>query len=101
MTANERYAITVAECADRPKKARLATKYIENLEDAARAVVQPMPREIKHRDQVSAIRRLDATNNEVILGEIGAKLLITLRRKVISTEPIRSAKTDSIGRAIG
>ena len=53
MTHLERYALTIATCADR--------------------------------------RRLDASNNDEIGGEIGAKILATLRRKGIPTTPIRRA----------
>jgi hypothetical protein len=51
--------------------------------------VQPLPREIKHRDQLPVMRRLDASNNDEIGGEIGAKILAALRRKGISTKPIQ------------
>lgn len=91
MNALERYAITIATCADRPKKERKASKYLNNLEEVAREVAQPLPREIKHRDQLPAMRRLDASNNDEIGGEIGAKILATLRRKGIPTTPIRRA----------
>ena len=91
MTTLERYAVTIATCADRPKKSRAASKYLDNLEGVTRAVVQPMPREIKHRDQTPATRRLDASNNDEIGGEIGGKILAALRRKGIPTTPIRKA----------
>ena len=91
MNALERYAVTIATCADRPKKSRAASKYLDNLEGVTRAVVQPMPREIKHRDQKPATRRLDASKNEEIGGEIGGKILAALRRKGIPTTPIRKA----------
>lgn len=91
MTTLERYAVTIATCADQPKKARVPSKYINNLEDVTRAVVQP-EREIKHRDQKPVVRRLDASNNEEIGGEIGAKILAALRRKGVSTSPIRRAQ---------
>jgi len=54
---------------------KLTSKYLDNLEDVTRAAVQPMPREIKHRDQKPVMRRLDAENNDEIPGEIGAKIL--------------------------
>jgi len=99
MTTLERYAVTIATCADRPKKK--PTKYLNNLEDVTRAAVQPMPKEIKHRDQKPVARRLDASNNEEIGGEIGAKVLAALRRKGIPTAPIRRRETtDNIGRAV-
>ena len=102
MTTLERYAITIATCADRPKKFRTPeSKYAEQLEDVARAAVQPMPKEIKHRDQKPVMRRMDASNNEEIGGEIGAKALAALRRKGIPTSPIRRRETtDNIGRAV-
>ena len=101
MTTLERYAVTIATCADRPKKSRAASKYLDNLEGVTRAVVQPMPREIKHRDQKPATRRLDASNNDEIGGEIGGKILAALRRKGIPTTPIRRRETtDNIGRAV-
>ncbi len=78
----------------------LQSKYLDNLEDVTRAAVQPMPREIKHRDQLPVMQRLDAANNDEIPGEIGAKLLAALRRKGISTVPIARTKTDNIGRAV-
>ena len=102
MTHLERYAVTIATCADRPKKARAASKYLDNLEGVTRAAVQPMPREIKHRDQTPPMRRLDAKTNDEIGGEIGAKVLAALRRKGISTSPIRRRETtDNIGRVVG
>ena len=63
MTTLERYAVTIATCADRPKKAHTASKYLENLEDVTRAVVQPLPRErcVKpeaHRADQEAFRRM-------------------------------------------
>ena len=62
MTHLERYALTIATCADR--------------------------------------RRLDASNNDEIGGEIGAKIMAALRRKGIPTTPIRRRETtDNIGRA--
>ena len=101
MTTLERYAVRIATCADRPKKSQAASKHIDNLEDVTRAAVQPMPREIKHRDQKSVVRRMDASNNEEIGGEIGAKVLAALRRKGIPTSPIRRRETtDNIGRAV-
>lgn len=76
-------------------------KYRDKLDAAARAVVQPLPREIKHRDQLPVMRRLDASNNDEIGGEIGAKVLAALRRKGIPTTPIRRRETtDNIGRAV-
>lgn len=102
MTTLERYAVTIATSADRPKKARAASKYLDNLEDVTRAAVQPLPLEIKHRDQKPVMRRMDASNNEEIGGEIGAKVLAALRRKGIPTSPIRRRETtDNIGRAVG
>lgn len=100
---NERYAVQIATCADRPKKERkLTSKYLDNLEDVTRAAVQLMPREIKRRDQKPVMRRLDAGINEDIGGEIGAKVLAALRRKGIPTSPIRRRETtDNIGRAVG
>lgn len=89
MTHLERYAVTIATCADRSRKERRASKYLNNLEEVAREVVQPMPREIKHRDQLPVMRRLDATNTDEIGGEIGAKILAALRRKGTPTTPIR------------
>ena len=78
---------------------KLTSKYLDNLEDVTRAAVQPM-REIKHRDQKPVMRRLDAGINEEIGGEIGAKVLAALRRKGISTVPLRRRETtDNIGRA--
>lgn len=101
MTTLERYAVAIATCADRPKRSRVTSKYIDNLEDVTRAAVQPMPKEIKHRDQKPVVRRLDASNNEEIGGEIGAKVLAALRRKGIPTTPIRRRETtDNIGRAV-
>lgn len=101
MTRLERYAVTIATCADRPKKERKASKYLNNLEEVAREVVQPMPREIKHRDQLPVMRRLDASNADEIGGEIGGKILAALRRKGIPTTPIRKRETtDNIGRAV-
>ena len=88
MTHLERYAVTIATCADRSRKERRASKYLNNLEEVAREVVQPMPREIKHRDQLPVMRRLDASNADEIGGEIGAKVLAALRRKGIPTTPI-------------
>ena len=75
MTHLERYAVTIATCADRPKKEHKASKYLNNLEEVAREVAQPLPREIKHRDQLPVMRRLDASNADEIGGEIGAKIL--------------------------
>lgn len=86
MTHLERYAVAIAESATRTKR---PSKYLNNLEEVAREVVQPLPREIKHRDQVPAMRRLDATNADEIGGEIGGKILAALRRKGIPTTPIR------------
>ena len=101
MTTLERYAVTIATCADRPKRSRVPSKYIVNLEDVTRAVVQ-LEREIKHRDQKPVMRRLDASKNEEIGGEIGAKVLAALRRKGIPTTPIRRRETtDNIGRVVG
>lgn len=40
MTHLERYAVTIATCADRPKALRKQSKYLEQLEDATRAVIQ-------------------------------------------------------------
>jgi hypothetical protein len=101
MTTLERYAVTIATSADRPKKSHAASKYLDNLEGVTRAAVQPMPREIKHRDQKPVMRRLDAGNNDEIGGEIGAKILAALRRKGISTVPLRRRETtDNIGRAV-
>jgi hypothetical protein len=78
---------------------KLTSKYLDNLEDMTRAAVQPMPREIKHRDQKPVMRRLDAETNDEIPGEIGAKILAALRRKGISTVPLRQRETtDNIGR---
>lgn len=68
---------------------RPQTKCLDNLEEVCRAAVQPLPREIKHRDQKPVMRRLDAGINEEIGGEIGAKVLAALRRKGIPTTPIR------------
>lgn len=100
MTTLERYAVTIATSADRPKKAHAASKYLDNLEDVTRAAVQP-DREIKHRDQKPVMRRLDASNADEIGGEIGAKVLAALRRKGIPTTPIRRRETtDNIGRAV-
>ena len=100
MTTLERYAVTIATCADRPKRKHTASKYLDNHEDACRAVVQP-EREIKHRDQKPVMRRLDASKNEEIGGEIGAKVLAALRRKGIPTTPIRRRETtDNIGRVV-
>lgn len=80
---------------------KLTSKYLDNLEDVTRAAVQPLPREIKHRDQKPVMRRMDAENNDEIGGEIGAKVLVALRRKGISTTPIRRRETtDNIGRAV-
>jgi len=80
---------------------KLTSKYLDNLEDVTRASVQPM-REIKHRDQKPVMRRLDAENNDEIPGEIGAKILAAIRRKGISTVPLRRRETtDNIGRAAG
>ena len=102
MTTLERYAVTIATCADRPKKGRAASKYLDNLEAACRAAVQPMPKEIKHRDQKPGMRLLDASNSEEIGGKIGAKVLAALRRKGIPTSPVRrSEATDNIGRVVG
>lgn len=98
MTTLERYAVTVAIRADLPSKDRKASKYLNNLEEAAREAVQPMPREIKHRDQKPVMRRLDASNADEIGGEIGAKIMAALRRKGIPTAPIRTRATDNIGR---
>lgn len=100
MTHLERYAVTIATCAERPSKDRKASKYLNNLEEVAREVVQPMPREIKHRDQLPVMRRLDATNTDEIGGKIGAKVLAALRRKGIPTTPIRRQATDNIGRVV-
>lgn len=100
MTTLERYAVTIAESACRPKKTHAASKYLDNLEDVTRAAVQP-DREIKHRDQLPVMRRLDASNHDEIGGEIGAKVLAALRRKGIPTSPIRRRETtDNIGRAV-
>jgi hypothetical protein len=43
----------------------LSSKYLDNLEQVTREAVQPMPREIKHRDQKPVMRRLDAENNDL------------------------------------
>lgn len=89
MTTLECYAVTIATCADRPSKDRKASKYLSNLEEVAREVAQPLPREIKHRDQLPVMRRLDASNADEIGGEIGAKIMAALRRKGIPTTPIQ------------
>ena len=96
MTHLERYAVALAH--EKPAK---VSKYLKGAEDHARDVVQPMPREIKHRDQKPVVRRLDASNNEEIGGEIGAKVLAALRRKGIPTTPIRRRETtENIGRVV-
>lgn len=98
MTTLERYAVTIATSADRPKRSQAASKYLDNHEDACRAVIQG---EANHREQKPVMRRLDASNRDEIGGEIGAKVLAALRRKGISTTPIRGRETtDNIGRAV-
>ena len=84
MTTDHLFREAIAIAYEKPPK---RTKQ-DALEAAARAVAQP-DREIRHRDQKPVTRRLDASNNEEIGGEIGGKILAALRRKGIATEPIR------------
>ena len=84
MTTDHVFREAIAIAYEKPPK---RNKYRDKLDAAARAVVQP-DREIKHRDQKPVMRRLDASNNDEIGGEIGAKILAALRRKGVPTTPI-------------
>ena len=96
MTTDHVFREAIAIAYEKPPKRTKA----DALEDAARAVVQP-DREIKHRDQLPVMRRLDAQNTDEVGGEIGGKILAALRRKGIPTTPIRGRDTtDNIGRAV-
>ena len=86
MTTDHVFREAIAIAYEKPPK---RNKYRDKLDAAARAVVQPMPREIKHRDQFPVMRRLDASNADEIGGEIGGKILAALRRKGIPTTPIQ------------
>lgn len=108
MTTLERYAVTIAESACRPKKARDASKYLDNLEDVTRAAVQPQPRErcVKpetHRADQDAFRRLQPIREkaEAIVRKDGGNVdVVVAQLALLAKVAAKRETTDNIGRAM-
>lgn len=109
MTTLERYAVTIAESACRPKKFRTPeSKYAEQLEDVTRAAVQPQPRErcVKpetHRADQEAFRRLQPIREkaEVIARREGKdKDVVAAQLALLAKVAAKRETTDNIGRAV-
>ncbi len=109
MTTLERYAITIATSADRPKKAHAQSKYLDNHEDACRAVIQSEPHrhESKHvsngdlRAEQERQRKERAERSKAeAKGGTGEFTLDQLRRQraLLAKVAAKRETTDNIGR---
>jgi len=109
MTTLERYAITIATSADRPKKAHTQSKYLDNHEDACRAIAQPTPRKTMgdpgkgHRADQEAFRKFRPIREkaEEIVRKDGGKVdVVAAQLAIIAKANARRETTDNIGRAV-
>jgi methyl coenzyme M reductase subunit D len=110
MTTLERYAITIAESATRPKREHKASKYLDNLEDVTRAAVQPQPVPRKtmgdpgkgHQAAQAEFRRMVPIREkaEAITRRLGGNAdVVAAQLAIIAKVRAKTASVDNIGRA--